>query len=468
MEHPFALGSGVRDTMATASTSGPEIYVNQTPRVDEKLPPDAADRASMKPSQGATAPSNPESSGLGALFLRGLGWIGAARTVSAVGGVLRYIIFARLLRPFDFGVFGAASIAGSLLFALTDLNLAAALVPQIHQVDEYLDTIWTTALARGVLASLILAAAAKPLARFFQIGDLDIVFLLFALYPMVCALSSPASGSRILRDLKFRTSLVLNCVELGAGFIFGLGAILFWHDWRGLIVSAYAAQISRSALTFYYYPYRPHLVFDYQRARRLFEFGGWVTVRRIADFAARKVDGVAVGHFLGPQVLGEYQFAFRVGELPTFEVAYSIGLVLFPLVSRLDRFRFARLLLPTSVLVAASGIFYAAVIYKWGASILQLTVGAKWLGALPPLYLLCVAGIFAGLLAVGGFCLDGLNEPASSFKISLLSAVVLAALVVPLTLMFGVKGTAAAVIASAVLPLPLMLKLMRSARERME
>ena len=456
--------------MTTAPTSGHDSYVEKTPRRDDAISIDAGDRASTKLTQedDAAAPSRLVSAGLGALFLRALGWVGAARTVTAVGGVLRYIVFARLLRPFDFGVFGAASVAGSLLFALTDLNLAAALVPQIHQVDEYLDTIWTTAVARGVLVSLAMAAMAKPLARFFQIGDLHIVFLLFALYPMVCALSSPAAGSRILRDLKFRTSLVLNCVELGAGFIFGLGAILFWHDWHGLIVSAYAAQISRTALTFYYYPYHPRLVFDYQRARRLFDFGGWVTVRRLADFAARKVDSVAVGHFLGPQVLGEYQFAFRVGELPTFEVAYSMGLVLFPLVSRLDRARFARLVLPTNLLVAASGILYAAVLYKWGAPILDFTVGSKWLGALPPLYLLSVAGIFGGLLAVGGFCFDGLNEPKSSFKISLLSALILTVLVVPLTLTFGVKGTAAAVVASAVLPMPLLQKLMRSARERME
>ncbi len=424
----------------------------------------------MKPSQAgaATVASGLVSAGLGGLIFRSLGWVGAARTITAVGGILRYIVFARLLRPFDFGVFGAASVAGSLLLALTDLNLASALVPQTHQVDEYLDTIWTTTLARGAFVSLALAAAAKPLAKFFQIGDFHTVFLMYALYPFACALSSPASGSRILRDLRFSASLVLNSVELAGGFIFGLGAILFWRDWRGLIVSAYAAQICRTVLTYYYYPYRPHMKFDYQRARKLFEFGGWVTVRRLADFTSRKLDSLAVGHFLGPQMLGEYQFAFRVGELPTFEVAYSIGLVLFPIVSRLDRTRFNRLVLPANLLVAAAGILYAAVIYRWGAPILALTVGSKWSGALPPLYLLSVAGIFGGLLAVGSFCLDGLNQPASSFKISFLSALVLAVVVVPLTLMFGVKGTAAAVIASAAFPLPLMLKAMRSAREEMK
>lgn len=453
--------------MATAPTSATEPRI-QTTSLVETLPHGAADQAAMEPSQPAAGRNGVVSAGLGALFLRSLGWVGAARVVTGIGGVLRYIIFARLLGPHDFGVFGAANVAGSLLLALTDLNLASALVPPIHQVEEYLDTIWTTAVARGILVAMVLVAAAKPLARFFQIGDLYIVFPMYALFPIASSISSPAAGSLILRDLKFRTSLVLNSVELGASFVCGLAAILFWRNWRGLIVSVYAAQIARTALTYYYYPYRPRLSFDYRRARKLFEFGGWMTARRLADLAARKLDSIAVGHFLGPQVLGEYQFAFRVGELPTFEVAYSIGLVLFPLARRLDRRRITRLILSTNLLVVASGILYTAVIYKWGAPLIALTVGSKWHGALPPLYLLCVSGIFSGLLAVGASCLDGLNVPASSFKISLSSAAILAVLVVPLTLMFGVRGAAAAVVTSAVLPLPLMLKLVRDARETLE
>ncbi len=249
------------------------------------------------------------------VFLRSLGWTGAARLAAALGGALRYVAFARLLRPFDFGVFGAASVAELMLREFTDPNFARALVPRKEEINEYLDTIWSAAVAQGVLIAIVLIAAAGPLARFFQISNLRSAFVAIAPFPIIAGLSSPAVAARIYRDLDFRVSLILNVAELTAGFAFGLVGIWFWRDWRGLMVATYSAQITRTALSYYFYPYRPHLAFNAAHAGSLFKFGGWITARRMAEGAARKVDSFAVGHFLGAQALGEYQFAFRAGEL---------------------------------------------------------------------------------------------------------------------------------------------------------
>ena len=74
---------------------------------------------SVEPSEiGAPASRRIAPGGLSALVLSSIGWIGAARIVTGVGGVLRYLIFARLLRPFDFGVFGAASAADKVTIPL--------------------------------------------------------------------------------------------------------------------------------------------------------------------------------------------------------------------------------------------------------------------------------------------------------------------------------------------------------------
>ena len=175
-----------------------------------------------------------------------------------------------------------------------------------------------------------------------------------------------------------------------------------------------------------------------------------------------------VGHFLGAQALGEYQFAFRAGELSTFEVAYATGLVLFPMIRHLDRRSIGRLLMGANTLVLAAGIIYAGAIWVWGAQIISLTVGAKWLGALAPLRVLCLFGISGGLLAVGTQSLDGLNAPESSFRVNLLAVTTLMILVVPLTLAWGVIGTALAVVASATVPLPWMFRLEREVRGRLQ
>ncbi len=106
------------------------------------------------------------------VFLRSLGWTGAARLAAALGGALRYIVFARLLSPFDFGVFGAASVVELLLREFTDPNLSRALVPRKEEINQYLDTVWSAAVAQGVLIAIVLIVAARPLARFFRIGHL--------------------------------------------------------------------------------------------------------------------------------------------------------------------------------------------------------------------------------------------------------------------------------------------------------
>ncbi len=138
------------------------------------------------------------------------------------------------------------------------------------------------------------------------------------------------------------------------------------------------------------------------------------------------------------------------------------------MIRRLDRRNIGRLLMAANTLVLVAGVIYAGVIWLWGAQIISLAVGAKWLGALAPLRVLCLFGIAGGLLAVGTQCLDGLNAPESSFKVSLLGVTTLMILVVPLTLVWGVIGTALAVMASATVPLPWMFRLQREARRRLE
>ena len=47
-------------------------------------------------------------------FFTGFSWTAAARGLSSIGTALRYIVFVRLLKPFDFGVIAGAAAAGVL------------------------------------------------------------------------------------------------------------------------------------------------------------------------------------------------------------------------------------------------------------------------------------------------------------------------------------------------------------------
>lgn len=400
-------------------------------------------------------------------MLRSLGWIGIARVVSSAGALARYVIFARLLVPFDFGVVGAASFFEILFQSVANPNFERALVAEPEAIEPYLDTVWVATLVRGAAVAAALALLARPLAAVFGIEGSHRVFPMVAPMALVVALKSPASTGRIYRGLDFHISLALNAAEIAAGMAGGLVAIWYWGDWRGLVAAMYAGHLARTGLSYWYYPYRPRLRFDRSRARRMFAYGRWITVRAVVEFAARNFDSLAVGHLLGPGALGEYQMAFRAGELPPAEVASTLGTVAFPLVARMAAGRGTRdrLFALTAGCVALFGIGYVALIWRFGAALIAASVGTRWLGALAPLRLLCLYGLFEGVMILGTDFLDGLKVPASSLQLSLLGAVVLAVLVYPLTLWMGTSGAALAIAISAAAAIPRMLTLYRRANQ---
>jgi lipopolysaccharide exporter len=400
-------------------------------------------------------------------LLRSLSWIGVARAVSGLGALARYVIFAQLLAPFDFGVVAAASFFEVLFQSIANPNFERALVAEPEAVEPYLDTVWLAMLVRGAMVAAALALLARPLASVFNIEASHQVFLIVAPMALLIALKSPGSTGRIYRGLDFQVSLVLNFAEMVASLAGGLAGIWYWHDWRGLVAAMYAGHLVRTGLSYWYYPYRPRLHFDRARARRMFMYGRWITARSVVEFAARNLDSLAVGHLLGPGALGEYQMAFRAGELPPVEVASGLGMVSFPIVARVAASREAtnRLFMLAAGAVVVFGICYATLIWRFGPALIAATLGWRWLGALAPLRLLCLYGLLQGLINLGSDFLDGLNAPGSSLQLTLIGAATLAILVYPLTISLGASGAALAIAISAAAPVPRMLSLYTRANQ---
>jgi len=418
---------------------------------------------------GVTAVSSPPAfDALTRTILRGAGWAGSARLLTNAGTALRYVCFARLLGPFDFGVFGAAALAEGLLRTLTDPALGRALVPERGDIEPFLDTIWSTMLAQGLLVSTIMILAAKPLAAFFQIGSSYHIFFALAPVPSLISLQSPAANSRIERSLNFRATFALDLAEFAGGFAVGLTGILYFRDWRGLVLAVIGAQVTRTILSHCLLPYRPRLRLDWLRARHMFRFGRWVILRRIADYVAGNLDNMVVGHLLGASQLGEYQLAFRLGGFPCSEVSTTAALLTFPLVAHNREHRHVhwRVFAIASIAVLVVGVFFAFVVKFFGGQLLTLTVGPRWSAAAAPLRVLCWYGCARGLIVVGQRVLEGLCLPSYSFRVTLLSTLLLSLLIYPLTVASGITGAAWAATISVVLPVPVLFRLYRKAADR--
>ncbi len=390
-------------------------------------------------------------------FFTGLSWTAAARGLSSVGVALRYIVFVRLLRPFDFGVIASATLICSALLAATDPVMGQALVQQEDEIDPYLDTLFTTYFVRSLIIGLILVVLSRPLGAFFHLGDAYTVFWAMVPLTILRAIQSPRLVS-LYRRLDFHFVTILNVSEVAASFIFGLMAVLYWRDWRGLVFSVLAGAAVRDILTYLLFPHWPRLRFSMVHAKTMLRFGLWFSFGTLCDFVAKQLDNLVVGHLLGPGALGIYQMAFRAGEMPVMEFTTSAFVVTFPMVARLrgDRHARARLFWSVIGVVAAAGVAYAAFIFAFGGQIVLRLFGPAWIHAVNPLKVLCIYGLLQGFLVIGRSFLSGMGRPDLYVIPAAVRALVLAIAIYPLIAMHGVTGAAAAGVLSIVVALPIM------------
>ncbi len=390
-------------------------------------------------------------------FFTGLSWTAAARGLSSIGTVARYVVFVRLLKPFDFGVIGSATLVCSALLAGTDPVMGQALIQQKDEIDPYLDTLFTTYLVRGLIIGLILVVFSGPLGAFFHLGDSYTVFWAMVPLPILRSIQSPRLVS-LYRQLDFHFATILNVSEVAASFIFGLMAVLYWRDWRGLVFSLVVGAAVRDILTYWLFPHWPRLSFSMARAKTMLSFGLWFSFGTLCDFIAKQLDNLVVGHLLGPGALGTYQMAFRAGEMPVAEFTTSAFVVTFPMVARLrgDRHARSRLFWSVIAVVAAVGVAYAAFIFAFGAQTVLRLFGPAWIHAVIPLKVLCIYGLLQGFLVVGRSFLSGLGHPERYVIPAAVRAGVLAIAIYPLTALHGPTGAAAAGVISILVALPIM------------
>ena len=126
--------------------------------------------------------------------------------------------------------------------------MGQALIQQEDKIDPYLDTLFTTYFVRSLMIGLILILFAHPLGNFFHLGDSYTVFWAIVPLPILQSLQSPRLIS-LYRRLDFHCVTILNVSEVAASFRIQSLAVLYWRDWRGLVLSLLVGAVVRDILT---------------------------------------------------------------------------------------------------------------------------------------------------------------------------------------------------------------------------
>jgi len=308
------------------------------------------------------------------------------------------IIFARLLSPSDFGLFGMAVVVTGFISLFRDLGTSAAVIQHKHPSRVFLSSIFWVNLAFGLLAMLILFMIAPLAGDLYREPRVGPILKVLSLTFFVSGFSI-VQQAILERDLEFLKLMKVEMVATASGSIVGIGAALMNAGVWSFVYQSLAMMVVSTALLWASSTWKPQIVFHWFEVKSISRYSLNLTGFNIFNYLARNADYLLIGRYLGAQNLGYYALAYRIMIFPLETISSVLGRVMFPVYSKLQtddvKFRFAYLKVASSIAL----ISFPMVLGLWAvARPFVLTVfGAPWSPVILLLLILAPVGLAQSL-----------------------------------------------------------------------
>jgi len=376
-------------------------------------------------------------------------WVFSLRLVHRLFSLTRILILARILAPHDFGLMGIAMLTMATLETFSQTGFQEALIQKKDNVESYLNSAWTVSILRGIILFTILYFIAHYAAIFFKAPQAKPIIQVIGLSVLFQAFTN-IGVIYFQKELEFNKQFIYQLSGTLADFIVAVSAALIFRSVWALVFGVLAGDFVRFIVSYIINPYKPHLSFDLRKANELFGFGKWILGSSILIFLITQGDGIFVGKLLGATVLGFYQMAYRISNMPATEITHVISQVTFPAYSKLQdnipklREAYLKVLQITAFL----SFPIAGFIFVLAPDFTKIFLGEKWLPMVPAIQVLVFAGLVRSIAATTGPIFNAVGTPKIATRWQVVRLFVIIALIYPFTTKWGIWGASITVFLS--------------------
>ncbi|WP_051920546.1 lipopolysaccharide biosynthesis protein [Thermodesulfobacterium hydrogeniphilum] len=381
--------------------------------------------------------------------VRGGFWVFLLRITQQLFNFVRLVILARILSPNDFGLMGIALLTMATLDTFSQTGFQQALIQKKEDIKPYLDSAWSVLILRGFILFTILFFIAPYVASFFNVPEAKPIIQVIGFAVLFQAFTN-IGVVYFQKELEFNKQFIYQISGTLADFIVAISAALILKSVWALVFGLLAGNFVRFVVSYLIHSYRPHLIFDLRKAKELFRFGKWVLGSSILVFLLTQGDDIFVGKLLGATALGFYQMAYRISNIPATEITHVISQVTFPAYSKLQdnipklREAYLKVLQITAFL----SFPIAGLIFVLAPDFTKIFLGEKWMLMVPAMQVLVFAGLVRSIAATTGPIFHAVGKPKIDTQWQIVRLSVLAALIYPFTIKWGILGASIVVFLS--------------------
>lgn len=320
----------------------------------------------------------------------GAAWLIGARLGTKLIDLTTLLLLARLLKPTEFGLVAVAMTLILIVEAILELPVNQVLVRLPTLSSRMFDTAFTVGALRGLVLAVLLGTLAVPFSIVYRNSDLVLIILILGMAPIARGLLSPRLAI-YARHLDFRREFIIELAGKVLAFTASVIVAYRLQSHWALVVGIVASPVGMLVSSYIAAPYRPRLSLE---GWRIFAgFLGWTTASQLVSAINWQCDRLILGRFVSLQRLGQFSLANDLAYLPEQAL---IKPIMRPLMSAFSHVRDDRTRLRAAYIKAAAAVFALGLPIMTGLSLLadpavRLTLGGKWLEAVPVLQWLALS-----------------------------------------------------------------------------
>lgn len=324
--------------------------------------------------------ANNRGGGLRIKTLSGLRWSFASTGLSVFIQIVYMAIMARLLVPEDFGLVALAMAFLRFGSYFAQLGVGQALMQRLTLSETEIRTAFTTSAVLGMLLGGVFYLAAPFAEAVGKIPEVVRVIQVLALSMVITGLGVTAL-SLLKRDLHFRRLAIIEVGSYVIGYVLvGITlAVLGFGVWS-LVFATLSQTMLQTMVAYVMTRHATRPFFGWPEIKRLYGYGGKYSAIQLLYVARHALITATVGGVAGVTVLGLFDRAKMLVQLPFEKLEAAVTKVLFPAISRVQTETpiLARIFLLQTGLVAALFLPTLAGMAVAADILIAVLLGPQW------------------------------------------------------------------------------------------
>jgi O-antigen/teichoic acid export membrane protein len=386
----------------------------------------------------------------------GIGWTGLLQVAIKGLSLVKFVVIAKFLSPFEFGLFGISILTIGFFQAMTEAGISSYLVQTDEDEKKLLSSTWIVSILRGGLIFLLTLLAAYPVSIFFSTEAALPIIIVASLIPLLNGLENPMVA-KFQRYLDFKKEFIFRTTISFFDLLVSILLIVIYKSSLALIFALIFVALFETIISFIFINPRPNLRFNTFQIRKILHFGKWITLISAMNYFVEQLDSIVVGRMLGVGLLGVYEMAQKFSIQLMIDMGNVFSKVTFPLFSRIknDKERTKKALIKILLVTVPLFGLITVVVFVFSKQILFLFAGTKWIAAEIPLKLFSLTGLITSIMAIITSLFLAHAKQNITAKLMLVRMFLIFIVIVPACSRFGIIGASSVSLLSYVFVLPL-------------